>query len=53
MKNKFLRLLSIMIISSMFIASMSGCKPKESDAGQKIPTTTDVLTINQDKYYSV
>ena len=34
----------------MFIVSMSGCKPKKSDAGQKIPTTTDVLTINQDKY---
>ena len=50
MKNKFLRLLSLMIISSMFIVSMSGCKPKKSDAGQKIPTTTDVLTINQDKY---
>ena len=49
MKRKFITIL--LALSCLFVGCLSGCNStRQTNNREKIPTTTDVLTIDQDKY---
>ena len=51
-EKKMKKQLAVILLTICFVLTgcLPGCKPQENNSLEKISTTTDVLTIDQDKY---